>query len=188
MKSRASQSREISRAIAFCGMAVALSVVLVLLGSLLQIGLYAAPLFAGILLLFVRLEFDSRYAWSVWAASTLLLLLLCPDREAAFYYGFVGWWPIVKWSVDLHIRSRAVRSLVKLAVFAAAITAMYLLLVHVLHLISVDAEFQGLGLWGAVLFYGLNVLCLMVWDRLLTPLSLIWTQRIRPKLTFLNRK
>ena len=188
MKRRALQSHSASRTAAFCGMAAALSVVLVFLGSLIQIGIYAAPLLAGTLLLVIRLEFDSRAAWSVWAVTSLLLLLISPDREAALYYCFVGWWPIVKWSVDLHIHIKSLRFLVKLAVFSGAIALMYLLLTRVLHVAAIDAEFHSMGLWGIALFYGLSILCLMVWDRLLTTLSLLWTQRIRPKLSFLNRR
>ena len=51
-----------SQKIALCGMLGALSVVLLLLGSALQIGTYAAPMLAAFLLIPVLEQYGTRYA------------------------------------------------------------------------------------------------------------------------------
>ena len=64
-----------SQKIALCGMLGALSVVLLLLGSALQIGTYAAPMLAAFLLIPVLEEYGTRYAltlyvwWQFWPCS-----------------------------------------------------------------------------------------------------------------------
>ena len=55
-----------SQKIALCGMLGALSVVLLLIGSALQIGTYAAPMLAAFLLIPVLEEYGTRYALTLY--------------------------------------------------------------------------------------------------------------------------
>ena len=79
-----------SARLALCGMIVALSVVLMLTSSIIPIMTYAAPLFSGLLLIPVQLEYDRKTAWTVFGASALLVLILGFDKELALFYLFFG--------------------------------------------------------------------------------------------------
>ena len=171
---------------AFCGMMAALSVVLMLAGGVVPIATYAAPLLAALLLLPVRIEYRPRAAWLVWLTVSLLALLLGLDKEAAFFYIFVGWYPIVKWPLDQRVRRKGLRLGLKALIFALCVGAMYLLLGLVFRVDAVLGDFAEMGLWLSVGFGLVMVLCLLLYDRLLSPLMLIYATRLRPKLTFLR--
>jgi hypothetical protein len=94
------KARRQSAMVAFCGMTVALSVVLLLLGGVIPVATYAVPMFTGLLLLPVLLEFGYKAAWTTFFAAALLSLFLDFDKEAAFFYLFVGYYPIIKWRLD----------------------------------------------------------------------------------------
>ena len=184
---RRAQTRRLSAMVAFCGMAAALSVVVMLTGGVLAVATYAAPLLAAVLLLPLRVEFGPKAAWGTWGITAALSLLLGLDREAACFYLFVGWWPIVKWTVELRIKGRLPRTALKLLVFSAAVAAMYALLLLVVPVEALLAELGEMGAWMRAGFFGGLVLCLMLYDRLLTPLSMLYAVRIQPRLRSLLR-
>ena len=72
-----------SQKIALCGVLGALSVVLLLLGSALQIGTYAAPMLAAFLLIPVLDEYGPKYALLLYATVSILSVLLVPELELA---------------------------------------------------------------------------------------------------------
>ena len=68
-----------SQKIALCGMLGALSVVLLLLGSALQIGTYAAPMLAAFLLIPVLEEYGTRYALTLYVCVAILAVCRKPS-------------------------------------------------------------------------------------------------------------
>ena len=186
MNSRRSSSREQSRRIAFCGLTAALSVVLMISGGLIPIATYAAPMAAALLLLPVVFEFGRMTALLTYAAAGLISLMLSTDKEAALFYLFIGYYPVIKWSLD-RIHPRPLRIAAKLLVFNGSIGLMYALLCLVLHLDAITAEFAEMGRAMLAAFVLLLNLCLFLYDRLLVPLSMIYWDRIRPKLSFLRQ-
>ena len=78
-----SGSRKQSGKVAFCGMMVALSVALMLTGGLVPIATYCAPMLGGILLLPIMLEYGRKTAWTAYIATSLIVLTLGVDKEAA---------------------------------------------------------------------------------------------------------
>ena len=170
-----------SARIAMCGMVVALSVVLMLTSSIIPVMTYAAPLLCGVLLIPVMLEYDRKTAWTVFAASALLTLILGFDKELAFFYLFFGYYPIIKWRIE-RLRSRPWKLALKLAVFSVSLILMYVLLGFVIGFGAVMADFEDMGKIMAVAFFLMMLLCLMLFDRLLTPLSIVYVTRFQPKL------
>ena len=83
-----SGSRKQSGKVAFCGMMVALSVALMLTGGLVPIATYCAPMLGGILLLPIMLEYGRKTAWTAYIATSLIVLTLGVDKEAAFSISF----------------------------------------------------------------------------------------------------
>ena len=117
-----------SQKIALCGVLGALSVTLMLAGNLLQIGTYAAPMLAAFLLVPVLEEYGVRYAMLLYAAVSVLSVLLVPDKELALFYTLVlGYYPVLKQALD-RLRLPPLRWLAKLTVFNGATVVMYGLL------------------------------------------------------------
>ena len=79
MKKRRSKSW----AMAYCGMAAALCVALMLLGTIIPIAMFIAPAVASFLIATVCMECGITMAWTAYAAVSLLGLLFVPDQEIA---------------------------------------------------------------------------------------------------------
>ena len=185
MSSNRSRSRKESSKIAFCGLMVALSVVLMLTGGFIPIATYCAPMAAGILLLPIMLEYGKKAAWTAYAAVSLITLLLGADKEAAFFYIFLGYYPILKWEIE-RIQNKSLRFPCKLLVFNASIVLMYLFLGFMLNMQAIIQEFTQMGGLLLILFLLMLNACLLLYDRLLVPMIYLYANRIKPRLTFLH--
>lgn len=182
MSSNRQSARQSSRRMAFCGMMVGLAAALMLSGGLLPVATYCAPMAAAVLLLPVLFEYGRRAGWVSYAAVTLISFMLSADKEAAFFYMAIGYYPLIKWNLD-RIRSRALRLLCKLAVFNVSIGLMYLILCVIFPIPAIAADFAGMGPSLLAAFaLALNV-CMLLYDRLLYPLSLLYWNRVRPRLS-----
>lgn len=118
--------------LAYCGMASALCIAVMLLGTALPILLFIAPAVAGFLIAAVREECGSRMALTAYAAVSLLSLLLVPDREVALAFAaLLGYYPLVKPRFD-RIRPAIVQLLAKLCLCNLAVLAIYGLLLALL--------------------------------------------------------
>lgn len=179
-------SRQASIKIAFCGLLTALGVVLMISGGLIPIATYCTPMAAGILLLVVLLEFGKKAAWTTFAATALISLLLGIDKEAAFFYIFLGYYPIVKWELD-RIKPGPLCFAVKLALYSVSIVLMYCVMGFLFNMGAVIEEFEAMGVWLLVGFLALFDVCMFLYDRLLMPLVFLYANRIRPRLNFLKQ-
>ncbi len=186
MGSNRFQSRLQSRKIAFCGLMVALSVTLMLSGGLIPVATYCVPMACGVLLLPIMIEFGKKSAWSAYIAVSLLAVLLGIDKEAAFFYVFLGYYPIVKWSID-RIQGKVFRLLIKLLIFNGAVLLMYAVLGFALNMDALVAEFSQMGAVLLVLFILMLNACLLLYDRLLFPLIYLYVQKVQPRLKFIHR-
>ena len=166
-------------------MMAALGVVLMLLGGVLAVLTYAAPLIASICLIPVLTEFGSVRAWLCYVASAVLCVLLCPDKELAFFYVFLGYYPIIRPLFE-RIGSKPLRFAAKLLYFAAVVGLLYLFLCFVLRLDAVIKEMGEAGAVMNVLFFVGITLCLLIYDFALGTVRLLYERRIRPKLRFLR--
>lgn len=91
MKSRSSW------AMAYCGMAAALSVALMLLGAVVPVLMFIAPAAASLLIATVCIECGMKMALTAYGAVSLLSLLFVPDKEVALVFVFLlGYYPLVK--------------------------------------------------------------------------------------------
>ena len=86
-----------SRRIALCGVLAALGVVVLLVGSALGLGTYAAPMLACFLLLPALEEYGPRAALCQYAATAILALLLVPEPELSLFYALaLGPYPVLR--------------------------------------------------------------------------------------------
>ena len=161
-----------SQKIALCGMLGALSVVLLLLGSALQIGTYAAPMLAAFLLIPVLEEYGTRYALTLYVCVAILAVLFVPETELALFYVLVmGYYPVLRVKLN-GVKSTLLRWVLKFAVFNAGTVLVYLLLFELLA--------DGVGMLAALLAAG--NLSFWLCDRALAALTRYYHVILKPKL------
>ena len=135
-----------TRSLALCGVLAALASALLILGGVLPGLVFCAPILAMAVLLPVLEELGPKTAGTVYAAVSLLALLLVTNRETALVYLFFGWYPMLRPRIAA-LPSRLLRLAVRLAVCN---TAMLLLYGLVWRLLGLPAESGG-PLWTALL-------------------------------------
>lgn len=85
-----------SNMIATCGMTAALSVVVMVVGGILGLGMYISPMIAGFCLLPIGRKYGVKYQWVLWAAVSLLCFILVPNiEENLMYVSLFGLYPIL---------------------------------------------------------------------------------------------
>lgn len=167
-------------------MITALSVIVMLVGGVLGIMTYAAPLIAAVLLIPVIYELGNGYALLVYVSSSVLSILLCAEKELAFFYLFIGYYPILR-PFFYRIRSKAVRIAAKLLLFAAALGCLYALLYFVLSLEQIKEELLEAGTVMNIVLFAALIITMLVYDRLLIIAERIYVNKLRPRLKFLSR-
>ena len=118
-----------ARKMAFCGMLCALGVLLLLLGGVLAVLSYAAPVFCGLLVLCALERCGRVYAWSLYGATALLGILLSVQREGALFFAvFAGYYPMFRRFLEGRVRAKPLRLLLELLLFNGALLAISLLM------------------------------------------------------------
>ncbi|MBR6527593.1 MAG: hypothetical protein IKT45_06575, partial [Lachnospiraceae bacterium] len=79
-----------------CSMMAALSVVLLLIGGILELGMYACPMIAGLCILMVGDCYGRRCQVMTWIAVSVLSVMLVPNvEENLMYFGIFGLYPVL---------------------------------------------------------------------------------------------
>jgi len=170
-----------SKMIAFCGVITAFGTLLMLTGGLIPVLTYCSPLAAGLLLLPVLFEFGTAPALLVWLATALVTLAIGADKEAAFFYIFLGWYPVAKPYLD-RIRKKPLRIVVKLLLFSVLVAAMYWLLLAVFRLGTVVADFGEFSTTLLIVFCALLAAVMLIYDVLLARMAVVYVRKLRPKI------
>lgn len=150
-------------AIALGGVMAALAVVIMSLGGLIPVATYVSPMLCALLLQLVLKTCQERIAWAWYGAVALLSCLLSPDKEAAAVFVFLGYYPIVKPKLD----SRRAKWLWKGLLFNISVGVMYFLLLKVLGMDELSAEFADMGFWMLAVLLILGNVTFFLLDRLL---------------------
>lgn len=88
--------RSQTKRIALCGIMAAVSVVILLLGGVLGLGIYLAPMIAGLILVPVGRSCGTKYHVMLWLVVSALAFLLVPEiEEDLMYFLLFGWYPIL---------------------------------------------------------------------------------------------
>ena len=177
-----SKARKQSMMAAFCGMAAGLSMAVMLLGGVIPIATFCCPALAGLALIPLVFDCGKTYALSAYAAIAVLSLMLCPDKEAAMLFAFLGYYPVLKWPMDLRIRNPWLRRLAKLLLWNLALGTMYALIFYVFRLDQVLKDYQDMSRAMAVAMLLLGNLTLALYDIVLLRFSILYINRLRPKL------
>ena len=170
-----------SRRIALSGMMTALGAMFMLLGGVIPAATFCAPALAGLALVPLFAEGGARLALGAYVAVAALSLILCPDKEAALLFAFLGWYPAVKWRLDARLRPWP-RRVLKLVLWDGAAAAMAALIFFVLRMDEIIAEYREMGQAMLAAFILLGNVTLALYDRMLGIALVVYVKRLRPKL------
>ena len=156
-----------SWAMAYCGMAAALSIAFMLLGAVIPIFMYIAPAIASFLVATVCVECGKTLAWTAYGAVSLLSLLFVPDKEVALTFVFLlGYYPLVKPKFE-HIRPALLRGLCKLLLCNGGILLMYGLVLLLIPGGSISQEMRTTALAVSLTTLAMGNVAFLLYDRAL---------------------
>ena len=93
---------------------------------------YALPAISGLLTAAVLIELGTKQAIIVYAATSLLAVLLVPSKESAVLYIMLfGYYGVVKSKFE-QLKSRTAEWILKFAVFNAAVVTAYFGMIYLL--------------------------------------------------------
>lgn len=155
--------RNAASQVALGGVLAALALVIQCLGGLIPLATFLCPMLCMLLLAVVCKRCSERMAWAWYGAVALLSLLLGPDKEAAAVFTFLGYYPIVKPKLDRW----PLPWLWKGILFNCSIALMYVLLLHLLGMAELAAEFREMGVAMGAVTLALGNVTFYLLDRLL---------------------
>lgn len=149
--------------IALGGILAAVAMVLMSIGTIIPVATYVVPVCCILICQFVRKLCGSRIAWAWYGAVSILALLLAPDKEAATVFLVLGYYPIIRPKLE----AGKEKWLKKLLFFNVNILALYWVLLKIIGMEQLLADFDGMGasMYLVLLILG-NVTFFML-DRLL---------------------
>lgn len=152
------------------GVLAALAVAVMSLGTLIPIMTYVCPMACVLLLETVRVTCGQRVAWAWYGAVAILGLLLCPDKEAAALFLFLGYYPLVKPKLD----GKKLSWLFKGVLFNGSIGLMYFLLLRILGMEALSEEFREMGALMLAILLILGNVTFFLLDRVLSKFHQKW--------------
>ena len=167
--------------LAFCAIIAALAVVLMLITSIVPVGTYALPCFAGGLLVAVVVEYGAKWALGVYASVSVLSFFVAGDKEAVLYFAMLfGYYPVLKSFIEGKLKSRAVQYIFKFAVFNAAAVGSFFIATK---LLSIPAEeFKLFGVYVPLVFLAIGNLFFLFYDFAITVYVAVYVKNLRDKL------
>ena len=168
-----------TRVLALGAILSALAVVVMMLGGLIPAATFCCPILAGFVLIPVLFEGGAAMSLCAWGAAAILSLLLGPDKEAAMLYALLGWYPALRPKIQ---RLRGpLRWAVKLLLFNTAVVIAYALLLYVLGLDALRAEFAGMGKVMLIVTLLMGNAVFVLFDFTLPRVTLLYQYRFRPR-------
>lgn len=150
------------------GMLAALSVVFMFMTGLIPFLTYAMPAFCGAILVLLVIEANVKWSLGVYAAVSILSLLLVPDKEAAvMYVAFFGYYPVMKSFLEGRF-SKTISWILKFLLFNVAIVLAYVVIIYVFN-IPLD-EMEEFGKMAVPILLGVGNVVFFVYDIALTRL------------------
>ena len=163
-----------TRYLAFCSIMAALGVVVMFLGSFIEVFDLTAVIAASVFVFVVSEELGKR-AIAVWAVTAVISILILPSKLIAIEYLILGTYPIIKRYFDKLLLP--IKHIVKLV---------YMLVVTVVLIIVIEFVFTGFGdynNWYFLLLFGaLGLVCFIVYDVALSRLARLYRGKLRKQL------
>lgn len=164
--------------ISYAGVMCALSFVLLYLSSIVWIFVYVSPIIGGFIVMSVEHTFGRKYALSLFVSTSLLSILLLPDKEPGLVYAFFfGFYPLIAEKLD-KLKPAALSFIVKLLIFNAGIFASQLFIVYVLG-VPIDND---IGKWGIPLFFLLFNLLFLIYIKMYPFILYVYIKKLENRI------
>ena len=122
----------LSKKLSIAAILAALSVIIMLIGSLIETVTLATAAVASVGVIIAIIELGKSYGIMVYVATTALSLLLLPIKDPALFYALsFGYYPIIKLLIE-KITYRPISYLLKGIVFTAAFSVLFYIAVKFL--------------------------------------------------------
>lgn len=167
-----------TKAMALSAVLAALALALMFLGGVLPFASIACPVLASLVLIPVYAECGRKWSLLWYAAVGILALFIAPTKESAILFVFFGYYPMLR----KYLNRLPLRLVWKLLYFNLVVVLAYGLMIHVLQLQEVTAEFADVGKWMLVVMLLLANVSFVVYDELIGRLNIVYHARLRPKL------
>lgn len=165
-----------SRRMALGGVLSALTAVILSLGGLIPLATFACPLLAMVCLIPPVCRYGPGTALTVYAGAGILSLFLCADKELAFLYVFLGWYPALRPRLE-RLGSKVLRAAAKCLLFSSAMAAMYLLLIFLFRMEAIAAEFAEYSAAAVAGLLALGNVTFLLFDRAFGQLTRLYRRR-----------
>lgn len=153
-----------TKKVALGGTLSALSLTLMLVGSILPFSEYITVVLAGLVLVIVSGELGLRYAFTVYCVVALLSSILLPSKELAMLFVMLfGYYPLIKYRLDS--LGRLGGAIAKLALFNISMTITYLVLLYLFTTSKLLESFEDSNLYFIILLYVLGNIFFIVYDK-----------------------
>ena len=171
-----------SRIVAAGGVFSALSVVLMLCGSIFPFATFAAPVFAGLCLLPLSIEFGGRTACCAHIVVSTLSLFFSPDREMALFFAvFLGYYPFLQPFLG-KIKNRILRTTAKFILFNSAVSLIYAIFLPLIAGIEFTKELLGFSPFMTIGLLLLANIVFCVYDITVDRMRLVYLRKVRNRL------
>ncbi len=166
-----------SKIIAYSGIASALSVVMLFLGSVIWVLGYTMPLVASLIMIVLSDSVSKKSALLTFVSTSVISFVLLNDKECVLLYVlFFGYYPLIRDKVN-DIKPEFLSYLLKFATFNVAMILVQILCVYVFG-IPFDDMF---GKWGVVIFVICLNLVFAVFDKLYALLQKLYKIKLKKK-------
>lgn len=166
-----------SKEIAYSGIASALSVVMLFLGSIIWVLGYTMPLVASLIMIVLLDSVSKRSALLTFVSTFVISFILLNDKECVLLYVlFFGYYPLIRDKIN-DIKPKFLSYLLKFITFNAAMALVQVLCVYVFGIPFDDM----LGKWGIVVFIICLNLVFVVFDKLYTLLLRLYRIKLKKK-------
>ncbi len=163
--------------ITFGGIVTAIITVLMIAEGFITVGQYAVPALAGIMILAMSYSTGISWAMYTYICVSALSLILCSDKEASLYFLlFLGYYPILKSGIE-RVKIKFFAFILKMLLFNASATLVYLICLYVF-LLPVD-NFELFGVNLPLLFLLLLNIAFILYDTVIGMFELKYKKPIQ---------
>lgn len=171
------KAKNTTKMLAICSMLAAIGVVLLYLGSFIEVMDMAMAAIASFAVIIAVVEYGKGAPWAIYGVTSILALILLPNKTpAAFYAIFFGFYPILKEKFEKH--GKLARWVLKEIVFNICFALM--LLASVFLFTTGETELDSPLLIAATVLLGEVVF--VVYDIALTRMISLYIFRLRDRL------
>lgn len=170
-----------SEQVALCGMVAALCTLLLFMTGMFPFSTYALPALAGLLMVAVAVETGPSWAYTLYAAVSILSFIMTPDKEAMLMFVmFFGHYPVTKLLIE-KIKSIVLRCGAKFVCFNSCTVAAYLIIIYLFRMTEVLEDFGDFGKYSVLVLMLLGNLLFIVYDFALANIIRAYIGWFRPK-------